>query len=744
MKNWNKSTSYFLLTFIVVILLQLCSFSVIAQDINHWEMVVAADDTWHYFPGTYEPLPDWTDKSFDSSLWQSGPGGIGYGDNDDKTQISKAISVYIRKSFSIVDISAISGAILHVDYDDAFVAYLNGHEIARANVGEVGTRPSYNTYATSSHEAQVPTGGTPESFMIHQDIIFTYLVEGENILAVQAHNVNSSSSDLSSTTFLTVGITNETVNYRQVPSWFKDPLKEISNLPLLLIETSGQSIVDEAKITAWLKVIDNGDGQVNNIFDDPTDYNGYVGIEIRGQTSQMFPKKSFSFETRNEFGEGIDSGLLGLPAHEDWALYAPYSDKTMLRNALTYHMGRKMGRWQPGFKFCEVYLNGSYSGVYLLIERIKRDKNRLDIAKLKPEEISGDDLTGGYIVKVDKLTGLSSSDYFTTHPINRYSDADNYIFSYVYPKSNVITNEQKAYIFGYLEDFENVLNGISFNDPVLGYKKYIDVNSFVDFQIMNELTNNGDGYRISTFFHKKKDSNGGKLFAGPLWDFNLAYGNVDYLPLNQRTDTWLYPRYGPTNYNTMHWWARLMDDPDYNDQFVSRWKELRNGAFHTDSIMDDMNSMILHLGEAIDRNYERWPIIGQYVWPNYYVGKTYEEDVEYLENWINDRLDWIDANVFLSTGVFKAREEESKLLVYPNPLVDQLNIKFIAQEIGEMNIEIVNMHGQTVFNQLYYPYNVGDQSIHYNIQNLIPGIYMLRIKQNAKVIGVQKLLVKKP
>lgn len=667
----------YLIKLICCILTVMCNLSTYSQEVDHWEMVVSADDTWHYFPANAEPQSNWAQKDFDISVWASGPGGIGYGDNDDNTIIVRVPAVYIRTSFNIIDESIIAGAILHIDYDDGFVAYLNGHEIARANIGTVGIKPSYNTYASYSHEAQIPSGGFPAGFIIHQDTLSKYMVEGDNILALQVHNQKPNSSDLSSTTYFSVGITNETTIYRQVPDWFSTPVKEGSNLPLLLIETNGQAIVDEPKIKARLKVIDNGYGQVNSFFDEPTGYNGPIGIEIRGQTSQGFPKKGYSLETQNESGEGIDTTLLGMPAHEDWALYAPYSDKTMLRNALTYHLGRKMGGWQPRFKFCEVYINGYYHGVYLLLERIKRDKNRVDICKLSVDEISGDDLTGGYIVKVDKLTGLNSSEYFTTRPTNRFGNASNYTFSYVYPKADRMAPQQKDYIFNYLEDFENMLNGISFKDPQTGYKKYIDVNSFIDFQIINELTNNADGYRISTFFHKQKDSKGGKLFAGPLWDFNLGYGNVDYLPNNVRPDTWLYLRYGPNNYNTMHWWSRLMEDADYSDRLHYRWNDLRSGPFHEDSIMAYINDTIRYLGEAIDRNYERWPIIGHYVWPNYHVGKTYEEDVDYMKNWIKMRLDWMDANIFLSTGVFLSTNEKPKIVVYPNPLVDDLNIKFI-------------------------------------------------------------------
>jgi len=129
-------------TFLVTLLLLVSSAIVKSQNVNHWEMVVAAADTWKYFPGTSQPPVNWLDSTFDPQTWASGPGGFGYGDGDDATVINAAASVYFRINFSLVDTSNILWAILNVDYDDAFVAYLNGHEIARANIGTVGDRPA--------------------------------------------------------------------------------------------------------------------------------------------------------------------------------------------------------------------------------------------------------------------------------------------------------------------------------------------------------------------------------------------------------------------------------------------------------------------------------------------------------------------------------------------------------------------------------------------------------------------------
>jgi hypothetical protein len=283
-----------------------------AQEINHWEMIVSAGDTWNYFVAYQAPPQNWADSDFDATLWSSGPGGIGYGEGNEGTNIPETpaeyTTVYIRNIFNIVDNSVIADGILHIDFDDAFVAYLNGHEIARANIGTIGVRPTYNELALNcDYEAQLSKGGIPAAFSVNKDTIDKYLVSGANVLAVEVHNCSTGSSDLASTTYFSLGITDESHNYRELPSWLS------SNLPLLLIHTDGQEIVDNPKIKAWLKVIDNGTGKPNYVFQNATGYDGYIGIEVRGQSSQMFPKKNMGFETWNADSSGLTVSLLGMP-----------------------------------------------------------------------------------------------------------------------------------------------------------------------------------------------------------------------------------------------------------------------------------------------------------------------------------------------------------------------------------------------------------------------------------------------
>ena len=523
-------------------------------------------------------------------------------------------------------------------------------------------------------------------------------------------------------------------------SGLKAQTSETLNLPLVVIDTRGETIADGPKINVRIKVIDNGPGNSNSPLNDGTDYDGYAGIEVRGQSTQMFPKKSYSLELRNETGSDTSASLLGMPEEEDWVLYAPYSDKTLMRNALTFHLGSKMGEWQPRNHFCEVYLNGDYIGIYALTENIKRDKNRVDINKLKPDEISGDDLTGGYILKSDRTNGLGPDEYFTIIPAKRYHNEVDYKISYVYPASEEMNSEQKVYIKKFFTDAENSINGDQFSDPVKGFRKYLDIKSFVDFQIIQELTNNVDGYRLSSYFFKDKDSRGGKLHAGPLWDFDLCYGNEDYTDFNLETDIWLYTKFADEYGGRFHWWARLMEDLSYRSVFINRWKELRKNAFSTDSIMMFIDNSISYLGEAIDRNYEKWPVIGEYVWPNYYIGETFEDEVNYLKSWITERVTWIDANIVEAENVSNDYSEY-EILVYPNPVKDLANIYLYLDFTEKLKLEFFDIMGRKIYESEIIPEIIGYQNFSVDVSHFASGYYVLRIIQKEMQIGRKNIIV---
>ena len=479
------------------------------------------------------------------------------------------------------------------------------------------------------------------------------------------------------------------------------PVELQSNLPIVVINTFGVSIPDEPKITAHMGIIDNGQGNLNNFNDSFNNYNGSIGIEIRGQSTQLFPQKSYALETRDNAGENLDVSLLGMPVENDWILYASYTDKSLLRNPVTFAMGRKMGEYCSRTIFCELVLNNDYKGVYVLMEKIKKDENRVNIATLKPEEISGDDLTGGYIIKVDKLDpGFQYGvDGWISDPYPPYPNAMDITFQYNYPDTSEIVAQQRNYIKNFITSAENSLSSSSFANPDIGYNKYFNTASFVDFMLLNEISKEVDKYRYSTYFYKEKDSDGGKLFAGPAWDFNLGYGNVDYWPPGIDYTGWLYTMVNNNPVSIMFWWKRLMEDTYFRDLTKTRWVNLRQNELSDANITSVIDSIMTHIDAAKDRNYQRWPILGQYVWPNYdWQNNTYADEVDYFETFLFNRLNWMDNNL---TG--NILHPWIGISAEGNKIKIDLNNDYFSQSIlGNENFQLNNAPGLMYIQSVEY------------------------------------------
>lgn len=507
-----------------------------------------------------------------------------------------------------------------------------------------------------------------------------------------------------------------------------------SNLPIVVINTNNKQITDEPKIIADMGIIDNGAAELNHVSGPFNDYEGKIGIEIRGSSSQMFPKKQYGIELRNEDGTDLNASLLGLPEEEDWILFAPYNDKSLMRDVLAYKLGRDLGHYAPRTKYCELVLNGNYQGVYVLIEKIKRDKNRLDINKLKEDEIAGDDLTGGYLLKIDKFTGGGGDGWASEHAPPAAQAGQSIFFQYEVPKADEIVAEQKEYIQNYIRDFENALAGENFKDPQEGYAAYIDINSFIDFFIANEVSKNVDGYRLSTFLHKQRGSDGGKLFMGPIWDFNLAFGNADYctkgnpeglvISFNATCpeDPWLIP----------FWWKRLLEDEDFQLRLTRRWQELRNGPLETATLHTYIDSVanVLKVNDAQKRNFQQWPVLGQYVWPNYYVGNTFQQEVDWLKSWISQRMSWLDTTIpFLPTGVSQSSNEGLfSLSLFPVPFQESLFLEYHIEKAGKVQISWHDAYGRKMATEEQEQFTVGLHTNEINTTFIPPGMYFLKIR----------------
>ncbi len=457
-------------------------------------------------------------------------------------------------------------------------------------------------------------------------------------------------------------------------------MPDTTRLPIVEVFTNGQDIVDEPKIAATMKIVDNGVGALNHYADAPK-FNGNIGIEYRGSTSQTFPQKPYGLQTWDNAGNNLDTSIMGFPTQHDWIFYPPYDDKSLMRNVLIYNISNQMGHYASRTRFFELYVNGMYEGIYVFMEKIKQDKNRVNISSLKPSTTSGNKLTGGYIIKIDKTTGAQNGGWSGVSMVcDTPNVSENLYYQYDYPSSDSIVPAQETYIQNFMTQFENSFQNYSLYDTMNGYKKYVSLKTFIDHSMMVELSRNIDGYRLSSYYHKDKDSKDPHLKAGPIWDYNLSFGNGDYL---QATDCtiWQWALVCPGN---PAWWQLMFEkDSVYRQEYKCRYTNFRQNVLSWQNINRVIDSVekIVHYEQV--KTYQRWPILGYYTWPNAYYPPTFQQEIDTLKKWIQHRLQWMDSQLLDTnciikkdttvqpTGIYSAQNFLNSFSVYPNPIGNQ-------------------------------------------------------------------------
>jgi CotH kinase protein/Lamin Tail Domain/Secretion system C-terminal sorting domain len=466
-----------------------------------------------------------------------------------------------------------------------------------------------------------------------------------------------------------------------------------SNLPIVIIKTDIDPITnlpleipDDPRVLASMKIIKHPDGSRNYLTDATTttflNYNGRINIEIRGSSSQDAPKKAFGLTTlKADNITNNNVSILGMPSENDWILNGLAFDKSLIRDYLCYNLSRQMGNYASRTEYCEVVINGDYKGLYILQEKIKSETSRVNILKIGDTDNTFPNVTGGYITKADKTTGGD--------PIAWTMGETNFIHEL--PKPVNVTSQQDTYIKGeFYRLAENTYNQ-SLQD---GYTSVIDVPSFVDFMMVNELASNSDVYQSSTFFHKDRN---GKLRAGPVWDLNLTFGST--FTTHSNYDVWQFSnnnRVGP------EFWNELYDNGSFWCYFTKRWNELTQTGqlLNYDSITAFIDNTVVLISEATVRENGRWGTI-----PNQAL------EITYIKNWLAQRMTWMNSNI----GSYSACAN-----VMTPPLVIS-KINYNPQVAGSFTsndqefIEITNTGAETVnlsgiyFSELgftyQFPYN---------------------------------------
>ena len=441
-----------------------------------------------------------------------------------------------------------------------------------------------------------------------------------------------------------------------------------SRIPYVVIETHGIGILNEPKVSAEL-IIYQQKAEIQRV---------QIGIEYRGSTSfRISDKKSYGIETWDSQGNDMDVAFFGFPEEEDFILSGQIIDtidhwgfdRTLMYNYLGYNLFSDMGSYASRTEYVELEINGIYQGLYVFMEKLKRDRNRIDVASLEPAENTPELISGGYVLKIDKTAGGDNNlnqplEYFESNWADdaRYTEAISFrssydingelinfepfgepyhenmyletYFLYEYPKDINISETQKAYIQTYINDFETALLNDDFSTERRTYTDYIDLESFVDFFIINELTRNVDGYRLSTYLYKDR---GEKLKMGPIWDLDIGYFSGDRIPQDDwvinynsyvERDAWMLP----------FWWTRLMEDPVFRTSLKSRWSELRLGVLSTAQLLWNVDEAVhyLELNGAVERNYQRW---------DQGSGFDYQSQIENLKTYLQNRSQWMDGAI---------------------------------------------------------------------------------------------------
>lgn len=406
-----------------------------------------------------------------------------------------------------------------------------------------------------------------------------------------------------------------------------------SNLPIVVIETDGGvPIPDEPRVMGTMKIIWHQDGSRNYLsdIDNPAylNYDGRISIEVRGSTSQQFfDKKPYGLTTlQADNVTNNNVSLLGMPKENDWILNSLAFDQTGLRDVLSYELFERLGQYAVRRVYCEVMVNGDYKGLYVFMEKIKVDDDRVNIAKMDDSCNNYPEVTGGYITKADKANGdpvAWSMEEYGNGWWPSYTD-----FIHHYPKPENVTLAQNNYIHGVFTNLATVANRHD-TSASMGIPSVIDIPSFVDFMLVAEYSSNVDVYSLSTFFHKDRN---GKLRAGPVWDYNLTYG-YDAFGSRSRYDVW---QFNNQDNNGPMFWRDLFNTDLYRCYLARRWFEQTAPGMPLSyefvcNRMDEIEALIT---EAIGRDNQRWHNMTQH-----------EQWMGDMKNWIRLRINWLNQNI---------------------------------------------------------------------------------------------------
>jgi len=690
----------------------------------------------------------WTAIGFDDSSWISGTTGVGYERSSgydsffnidvEGLMYNQRTSVYLRVPFTVTNVGEISALELQLQYDDGFVAYLNGVQVTQDRVDEP---VDWNSVANADH-----TDSSASQFNPFDISAFTNaLVEGNNVLSIHGLNRRTTSSDLlfrprliatrlsnpslgeagyfltpspgavngndqglpasevtisvPSQTFtgnfqvsLSGASAGQSIRYTTDGSepttssaLYGNPFTISQSTQLRARIIGGGSALGPIAMASYLSLASDVSGFSSNLpivilenwnsGKPNSDTDGFWGIiepgaadqrshisasldiatrcnmKVRGSSSSGFAKYSLSLESQDESKEDQAISPLGMPSESDWVLSGRYTfDRALMRNPLIYQLSNETGEYAVRTRFVEVFLNtgggslsysSDYVGVYTLMEKIKRDGDRVDVKKIGSGDVTEPDVSGGYLWKKDRLDPGDSG--FSVNSMGR--------FGWVYPKEENVASAQSSWLRDHLNEFDTALYNGSWTNPSTGkhFTEYIDNFSWLRHHWLNTLAMNVDGFRLSGYYYKHHDeTNGGKVGAGPIWDFDRTMGSTDSRDNNP--SAWdgtgdSSQTYGDSRFP---WWGRALENPDFRQEHTDLWQELRQAAFSTSNIHSVIDGFAAQLNfqdpagtnpglgsSPQARNFNKWSSVSP--------SGGYVNQVNVLKNWLATRANWIDS-----------------------------------------------------------------------------------------------------
>lgn len=518
-------------------------------------------------------------------------------------------NLILQTTINLVDVNSIDKGSLAFNYKYSAKIYINNNFWIDINKDLI----------TPSSEVVNPKEITITEYWRNREILIPkrLLKDGPNTISIVVYNVadfKTIKTNNNQLAFLVKGNKNGfDTNYK-----IEKPKTSFSSstLPIFKINTFNKAIPDEPKTSAFLTIAQKNSG-INLLLDSTIGYK--IGVERRGNTSQSFAKKSYSFNLE------IKDSLIGLPKSKKWVLYGPYADKSLIRNALAYSLYRQMGNYTPKTKFIELVINNNYQGIYLLTEKIQIGKEHLNIKKLTVDKKDKTKMSGGYVLEIDRNTIQA--------PFPNDTTAHNLYYGVYAPKQKKLNKsalktikEQYALFEQHLYEKDN-------------YLEHVDVNSFIDYLIITEVSRNIDGYRLSTFMYNPEiNAEKPKFYIGPIWDYNFSFGLANYHD-GYKAEGFVYnvDKFVP------FYWHTLLKDSTFSSKLKQRYSALRKTSLSDKNIyntIDELNSLC---EPSTANNFAKWTVLeSEDFWPNHYLGKTHKDEINYLKNWIKNRLAFLD------------------------------------------------------------------------------------------------------